>query len=364
MSPHYNGVITDEVKELVLKEHIDIQENIKKQKDALEDYNSYIAIYEYTRSLAIDGICEDVEAYASANGSYYELILFHLYDFLESFNYTKYIYLRFYNNIRSDAYYYASDGLNVSNLISAVNNESILTIFTNLYKSKETLAIFTELVSVRIKTSFIIHNYYRKNIKHPYIYKSNIFNYLLNDMIYDYTSILDKHIILSPSEYDGVFLNIPDIVINDTNIEAIDRNIYNISYERFVDLSFIITYYAEHFSRDGIRTLHTFYSNKMESLVIPQLYKVFLENIKNSKSIYNLYEKTKYLYSLDTRDEVSNISKDICPNIDGVIVICRCNYVKRLWRLIFNNANHHLYNYPEKRVIAKITDDIIGGYKL
>ena len=367
-------VITEEVKQSVIKHHIDTQENIKKQKEALEDYELYIANYEYKRSLDMDNICEEIEAYASANGSYYELILFHLHDFLESFNYTKYIYLRFYNNIRSDPYYSCEEGGSGScsfsgsgsgigrNLVTALENKETLAIFNNRYKSKETLGIFAELIANRIKDSFVIYNYSQNKIKHPYIYKSNIYNYISKDFLYDYTRILDKTILLSPCEHDDSFLNIAKGFDLDLNIDiaiAITRNMYSIDFESFIDMSFIIKYHAKHFSKDGTKTLHTFYSDTMPSLVIPELYKVFLSNIKNSKKIYELYEKTKYQYTVDIKEELNSLNKELCPNMSGLIFICKCNYVHRLWRMIFNTTNHYHLYYPEKRSISIMNDLII-----
>jgi hypothetical protein len=126
-------------------------------------------------------------------------------------------------------------------------------------------------------------------------------------------------------------------------------------------MSFIIKYYAEHFSRDGIKTLHTFYTDKMPSLIIPELYKKILYNITNSKSIYDLYEKTKYVYSIDIDDELIYINKELCPNVGGLIFICKCNYVYKLWRMIFNNNIFHNY-YPDKKIINKINENIIATY--
>lgn len=367
-------IITDELRERVLKEHNDNLENAREQKEILEDCNNYIAAYDYKRSLSIEGICEEIEVYTAARGNYYELILFHFQIFLETFNYKKYMYLRFNNNIKSDPYYGGSGSggasLNAINLAVVIKDSSLEEIFNNNYKSQRTQEMFAELVSKRIKDVFVIYNYYRNNIKHPYIYKSNIYNYLINDMIYDYTSILDKYIVLSPCDCDDIFLNNIDIYNNiatDTLIiEDISNNIYSIDYEVFVDLSFIIKYYAEHFSRDGTKTLNTFYSNTTPSLVIPELYKVFLNNIKNSKNIYDIFERSKYLYSVDVKEELNYINKDLCPNIAGLIYICKCNYVDKLWRMIFSNNHYHHY-YPEKRVVAKIYECIVksgsGGEK-
>ena len=355
-------VITDEVKQQVIKDHIDNQYNLKKQKGILEDYNNYIASYEYKRSLDMDNICEEIEAYDRANGSYYELILFHLHDFLESFNYTKYIYLRFYNNIRDDAYYYYGH-----NMMSALEDNESHTNFNNCYKSKETLGVFADLITMRIKDFFVMYNYCQNKIKHPYIYKSNIYNYLAKDFLYDYTSILNKTILLSPCEHDSDFINIAITIAKDTDFDiniAITRNMYSIDFETFVDLSFVIKYYTKHFSKDGTKTLHTFYSDKMPSLVIPELYKVFLLNIKNSKKIYELYEKTKYQYTVDIKDELNSLNKELRPNMSGLLFVCKCNYVHRLWRMIFNTTNHYYLYYPEKRCIATITKNIIGNIKI
>ena len=132
-------------------------------------------------------------------------------------------------------------------------------------------------------------------------------------------------------------------------------------YETFIDLSFIIKYYADNFSRDGIKTLQTFYTDKMDYLVIPELYKKFLSNIKNSKNIYDLYEKTKYVYSIDMEEELRYLCKDLCPNVSGLIFICKCNYVYKLWRLIFNSNKFFYHYYPEKIIVNKIKEDIIAN---
>ena len=356
-------IITDDLRERVLKEYTDKLENAREQKEILEDCNNYIAAYEYKRSLNIESICEEIETYTAARGNYYELILFHFQMFLETFNYKKYMYMRFYNNVRSDPYYGGSSGasLNAKNLATVIKDSSLEAIFNNNYKSQRTQEVFAELVSKRIKDVFVIYNYYRNNIKHSYIYKSNIYNYLIKDMIYDYTCLIDKYIVLSPCDCDDIFLNNIDIynnVATDTLIiEDISNNIYSIDFEVFVELSFVIKYYSEHFSRDGTKTLNTFYSDMMSSLVIPELYKVFLNNIKKSKNIYDIFERSKYLYSVDVKEELNYINKDLCPNIAGLICICKCNYVDKLWRMIFSN-NHYYHYYPEKKVIAKIYENI------
>ena len=365
MSEYLNNIITDDLRERIIKEYTEDHKNIKVQSEVLEDYNNYIAYYEYEKSLNIESICEEIEAYTCARGNYYELILFHLQIFIETFNYKKYIYLRFYNNIRSDAYYSNNVGeINVNNLAIIVNDCKLLTIFNNNYKSKETQEMFADLISKRIKDVFVIYYYYRNNIKHPYVYKSNIYNYLIKDMIYDYTNILDKYILLSPCEYDDIFLNnktiYNSITTNKNIIDDISNNIYAINFEIFVELSFIIKYYAQHFSRDGSKTLNTFYSNIMPSLVIPELYKIFLNNIKKSKSIYDIFERTKYLYSVDIKEELSHINEDLCPNISGLIFICKCNYVDKLWQIIFKNTHFNHY-YPEKKIINKINEHIISS---
>jgi len=365
MSEYYNN-IPDDIKENVIKEYLDEQKNKDIENEVLEDYNNFIASYEYENALQIESICEDIEAYTLAHGSYYELILFYLNDFITSFNYKKYIYLRFYNNIKSDVYYSINmNDINIKNLVSSLNNSNNLTIFNNNYKSKETQSAFSILVSKRINYNFIIYNYYRNSIKHPYKYKSNIYNYLMKDMIYDYTNMLDQYILLSPCEYDDIFLNnttIYNSIKTDTHIiDAINSSIYRMDFETFIGMSFIIKYYSEHFSRDGIKTLHTFYTDKMPSLIIPELYKKILYNITNSKSIYDLYEKTKYVYSIDINDELIYINKELCPNLTGLIFICKCNYVYKLWRMIFNNNIFHNY-YPDKKIINKINENIIATY--
>jgi hypothetical protein len=363
MDNYFEDIITDDLRERVLKEHTSKLDNAREQKEILEDCNNYIAAYDYKRSLNIESICEEIETYTTARGNYYELILFHFQMFLETFNYKKYIYLRFYNNIRSDPYYGGCGGasLNASNLAAVIKDSTFQAIFNSNYKSQRTQEMFAELVSKRIKDVFVIYNYYRNNIKHSYIYKSNIYNYLIKDMIYDYTSIIDKYIVLSPCDCDDIFLNNIDIynnVATDTLIiEDISNNIYSIDFETFVELSFVIKYYAEHFSRDGTKTLNTFYSDTTQSLVIPELYKVFLNNIKKSKNIYDIFERSKYLYSVDVKEELNYINKNLCPNIAGLIFICKCNYVDKLWRMIFSN-NHYYHYYPEKKVIDKIYNNI------
>ena len=128
MSVYYNNIIADDIKQEVIKRYLEVQKNMKDQEEVFEDYNNYIASYEYEKSLKVESICEDIKAYDSANGDYYELIHFYLDDFIQSFNYKKYIYLRFYNNIRSDIYYSITNGitgiteLNISNLVTVLND--------------------------------------------------------------------------------------------------------------------------------------------------------------------------------------------------------------------------------------------------
>ena len=105
MSEYYNNIIANDIKERVINGYLDVKKNMKVQEEVFEDYKNYIASYEYEKSLKVESICEDIEAYDRANGDYYELIHFYLDDFIRSFNYKKYIYLRFYNNIKSDVYY-------------------------------------------------------------------------------------------------------------------------------------------------------------------------------------------------------------------------------------------------------------------
>ena len=369
-SVYYNALLTEPLKGKVITEYLDKQKDIQSKNEVFEDYSAYIASYEYAIALKFQSLCEDIEAYNSADGNYYELILFNFNEFIMSFDYKKYMYLRFYNNIRSDVYYSLTNSeddtkdtkeINITNLLSAINDRKSQEVFTNIYTSKETYLILYKVITRRIAEAFTINNYYRNKIKHPYQYKSNIYNYICKDMIYDYTNILDKHILLSPCEYDNIFLDI--IGIHDIT-QCIAMNINSINFETFVDLSFIIKYYSEHFSRDGCKTLHTFYSGKMSSLFIPELYKTFLENIKKSKSIYDLYEKNKDIYGLDMEVDFRYLSKDLNPNISGLEFICRCNYVYNLWQLIFTNNKHYYNHYPDKKIIAKINKDIITEYNL
>jgi hypothetical protein len=367
MSEYFNNILTDDIKNNIIKEYIDSQKNIKEKNEVFEDYNNYIASYEYEKALKVESICEDIEAYDLAHGDYYELILFNINEFIQSFNYKKYIYLRFYNNIKSDVFYSINSNgsikLNICNLLSAINNNDNLTVFNNKYKSSEIYKILYEVIIKRIKDSFVFDNYYRNNIKNSYRYKSNILNYLMKDMIYDYTYILNKYILLSPCEYDDIFMNsinTVNITLNMHLVDTISNSIYSVNFETFVEISFILKHYSEHFSRDGINTLHTFYSDKMSSLIIPELYKKFLSNIKTSKYIYDIYEKTKYRYSIDLNNELRYLNKELCPNISGLVFICKCNYISKLWRMIFNNNYYHYY--PEK-VINKINEYIISKYK-
>lgn len=372
-SNYYNALLTNDIKHRVITEYLDKQKDIHSKNEVFDDYNAYIASYEYANALNFQSLCDDIEAYNSAGGNYYELILLNLNEFITSFDYKKYVYLRFYNNIRSDVYYSSTNSeddtkeINITNLVSDVNDSKSQEVFTNIYTSKDTYLILYKVITKRIAEAFTITNYYRNNIKHPYRYKSNIYNYICKDMIYDYTNILDKHILLSPCEYDNIFMNdircIGDIGIHDIT-HCIAMNINSIDFETFVDLSFIIKYYSEHFSRDGCKTLHTFYSGKMSSLVIPELYKTFLANIKNSKRISELYENHKSAYGLDVEVELRYLSKDLCPNISGLEFICRCNYVYNLWLLLFNNNKHYYNHYPDKKIIAKINKDIITEYNM
>ena len=99
MSEYYSN-ISDDIKQNVINEYLDKQKNKDIENNVLEDYNNYIASFEYGKALQIESICEDIEAYTLAHGNYYELILFYLNDFIQSFNYKKYMYLRFYYNIK------------------------------------------------------------------------------------------------------------------------------------------------------------------------------------------------------------------------------------------------------------------------
>jgi hypothetical protein len=356
--------IPDDIRECVIKEHNDNIATRREHDEIVEDYKDYIASYEYAKSSRIESVCEEIEAYTTARGNYYELILFYLQDFLQSFNYTKYIYLRFHHNIKSDSYYAAtsdSDGkVNVRNLVATLRDSKLQDIFTNIYKTKETLAKFAFVITKRIKDNFVFHNYYRNGIKHPYIYKSTIYNYLLRDMVIDYTTLIDKFMCITPCEHDNIFLTdiITDINIDIDNNE-IYKDIYSIDFETFVDLSFIIKYYTEHFSKDGRDTLMTFYCDTMKYLAIPELYKPFLHNIKKSKEIYDVYEKTKYSYTFIMKEELCDINKDLCPTLSGLQFICKCNYIYNLWRKIFNSTSHYYYYYPEKKVISRIRESIL-----
>ena len=121
MSTFYNH-IPDDLKDRVIKEYDDNLETKREYRETVEDYHDYIASYEYNKSLEIENICEEIEAYTNARGNYYELILFYLQDFLQSFNYKKYIYLRFYHNIKSDPYYAVNEAcdVNAPNLVHYV----------------------------------------------------------------------------------------------------------------------------------------------------------------------------------------------------------------------------------------------------
>lgn len=357
MSSRAYAHIPDDIRERVIKEHNDNLATLREQNEIVEDYNDYIASYEYAKSSRVESVCEEIEAYTNARGNYYELILFYLQEFLQSFDYKRYVYLRFYHNIKSDPYYAASDGngnVNARNLVATLSDSKLQDIFMNIYKTKETLAKFAFVITKRIKDNFVFYNYYRNGIKHPYIYKSTIYNYLIRDMVIDYTTLIDKFMRITPCEHDNIFLNIDDI---DDNV--IYKDIYNIDFETFVDLSFIIKYYTEHFSKDGRDTLMTFYCDTMKYLAIPELYKTFLDNIKKSKDIYNVYEKTKYSYAFIMKEELCDINKDLCPTLSGLQFICKCNYVYNLWRKIFNSTSHYYYYYPEKKVILRINESIL-----
>ena len=353
--------VSEDIKERVIKEYNDALASAREHEEIVEDYHNYIASYEYEKSLHIESVCEEIEAYTNARGNYYELILFYLQMFLQSFNYKKYVYLRFYNNIKSDPYYADGDDVNVRNLVATLRNSKLQEIFTNNYKTKETLAIFSDVITKRIKDNFVFYNYYRNTIKHPYIYKSSIYNYLLRDMAIDYTSVVDTYLRISPCEYDELCIDVyDDAGAADVSASDIYRSI---DFETFVDMSFIIKYYAEYFSRDGSKTLRTFYTDTMKSLVIPELYKTFLDNIKKSKNMYNVYEKTKYSYTFDMKEEMRHLQCGLCPNRSGLLFVLRCNYVNSLWRMIFNNTNHYYYYYPEKKSISRIHESIILSYK-
>jgi len=162
MSEYYNNILTDDLTNSVIKEYLDEQKNIKEHNEIFEDYNNYIASYEYENVLRVESICEDVEAYDLARGNYYELILFNINEFIQSFNYKKYIYLRFYNNIKSDVYYSTNINdfveLNKSNLAYVINDPNYLNIFNNNYKSTETYKKLYKIIIKRIEETFIFTN--------------------------------------------------------------------------------------------------------------------------------------------------------------------------------------------------------------
>ena len=143
-SVYYNTILTDALKAKVITEYLDKQKDIQSKNEVFEDYNAYIASYEYAIALNFQNLCEDIEAYNSAGGNYYELILFNFNEFIMSFNYKKYIYLRFYNNIRSDVYYSLTNSeddtkdtentaetsdINITNLVSAVKDSKCQEVF-------------------------------------------------------------------------------------------------------------------------------------------------------------------------------------------------------------------------------------------
>ena len=127
-SNYYNALLTEPLKGKVITEYLDKQQDIHSKNEVFDDYNAYIASYEYANALNFQSLCDDIEAYNSAGGNYYELILLNLNEFITSFDYKKYVYLRFYNNIRSDVYYSSTNSeddtkeINITNLVSDVND--------------------------------------------------------------------------------------------------------------------------------------------------------------------------------------------------------------------------------------------------
>ena len=56
----------------------------------------------------------------------------------------------------------------------------------------------------------------------------------MKDMIYDYTNILDRLILLSPCEYDDVFMNsinIASITLDKEIVNTISNSIYSVNFE-------------------------------------------------------------------------------------------------------------------------------------
>jgi predicted molibdopterin-dependent oxidoreductase YjgC len=89
MSEYFNNILTDDLNNAIIKEYLDEQKYINEKNKVFEDYNNYIASYEYEKTLKVESICEDIEAYKLAHGDYYELILFNINEFMQSFNYKK-----------------------------------------------------------------------------------------------------------------------------------------------------------------------------------------------------------------------------------------------------------------------------------
>jgi hypothetical protein len=60
MDNYFEDIITDDLRERVVKEHTSKLDNAREQKEILEDCNNYIAAYDYKRSLSIESICEEL----------------------------------------------------------------------------------------------------------------------------------------------------------------------------------------------------------------------------------------------------------------------------------------------------------------
>jgi predicted GTPase len=112
-------------------------------------------------------------------------------------------------------------------------------------------------------------------------------------------------------------INIASITLDIDIVNTISNSIYSIDFETFIELSFIIKHYSEHFSRDGIKTLHTFYSDKMRSLIILQN-KVDLITKKKAEKHY--FEIIKFIEKTDFEyNPIIPISAQRKCNIDVLI---------------------------------------------